>query len=105
MKMAQATRTKVVTKAGLSVPDGRARVWVRGLAASMAASATRLKAIAAERAEIMAITIHASWRSDGKPPAANIAPHNANGSAKTECSHLIISKVTRRLRSTGTETF
>src|SRR3974377_1774545 len=30
-----------------------------------------------------------------------MAPHNANGRAKMECSHLIISSVTRRLCRTG----
>jgi len=31
-----------------------------------------------------------------------MAPHSAKGSAKIECSHLIISSVTRRLCKTGT---
>ena len=61
-----------------------------------------LLAIAAERAPTMATTIQMSCRAVGNPPAANIAPHNANGSAKMECSHLIISRVTRRLRRRGT---
>ncbi len=76
--------------------------WCAGLAASMAASAQRLKAMAAERAATMATTIHSIWCSEGNPPAASMAPHSANGSAKMECSHLIISSVTRRLRRTGT---
>src|SRR5215475_13915223 len=58
---AHETNTNVVTNVGLSVPAGNARVRVRGLAASIAASATRLKAIAAERAEIIARMIQRSW--------------------------------------------
>src|SRR5258705_1891168 len=53
---AQETMTNSVTNPGVNVPAGRARVWVRGLAASMEASARRLKAIAAERAATMATT-------------------------------------------------
>ena len=51
------TTTNVATNAGVSWPAGRARVLVRGLAASIAASARRLKAIAAERAATMATMI------------------------------------------------
>jgi len=61
-----------------------------------------LKAIAAERAETMATTIQTSGRQDGTPPAANIAPQSAKGSAKIECSHLIISRVILRFRKTPT---
>ena len=100
---AQATTTNVATKAGLNWPAGSALVCVRGLAASIEASASRLNAIAAERAATIATTIHASWRQFGTPRAANIAPHNANGSANTECSHLIISRVTPRLRNSPTK--
>ena len=89
----QATRTKVLTNAGVNCPTGSARVAVRGLSASIEASASRLKAIAAERAETMATIIHAKARQAGIPPAASIAPQSANGSAKIECSHLIISRV------------
>jgi hypothetical protein len=60
MKMTQETMTKVATKVDESCPAGRARVRVRGLAASMDASARRLKAMAAERAASMAITIQRS---------------------------------------------
>ena len=56
--MAQETTTKVATKVAERCPAGRARVLVRGFAASMEASARRLKAMAAERAASMAITIH-----------------------------------------------
>src|SRR5579872_298487 len=102
-KIPQETITKVATKAGDKVPDGMARVWVRGLAASIEASARRLKAIAAERAPTIATTIQISVCADGHPPAASMAPHMANGSTKMECSHLIISRVTPRLRRMGTE--
>jgi len=95
--------TKLATKAGVRCPAGRARVRVRGLAASMEASASRLKAIAAERAATIATTIQSNWCAVGKPPAASMAPQRAKGSAKMECSHLIISSVTRRLWKTGTK--
>ena len=49
--------------------------------------------MAAERAATMATMIHSSLPA-GKPFAASMAPHKAKGSAKTECSHLIISRVT-----------
>ena len=92
-KIPDATSTNVLTNAGVNCPTGRARVAVRGLAASIEASARRLNAMAAERAETMATTIHPSCRHAGKPPAASMAPQSANGSAKIECSHLIISSV------------
>jgi hypothetical protein len=56
-----------------------------------------LNAIAADRALTMHNTISPSTRSVGHPFAASTAPVNANGSAKIECSHLIISSVTRVL--------
>src|SRR6185437_16008775 len=80
-----------------SCPAGMARVQVRGLAASMSASAQRLKAMAQERAAIMATRIQRSVRRAGRPPAARMAAVSANGSAKMECSHLIISSVVRVL--------
>jgi len=43
MKIAQETTTKVATNVGESCPAGSARVRVRGLAASMVASARRLE--------------------------------------------------------------
>ena len=58
--------------------------------------------MAAERAETMATTIHASCRHAGRPPAASMAPQSAKGSAKIECSHLIISSVIFRFRRKGT---
>src|SRR5205807_5903081 len=57
--------------------------------------------MAAERAATIAITIQRSCHGRGKPLAASMAPHSAKGSAKTECSHLIISSVTRRLCRMG----
>src|SRR5208337_1272648 len=101
-KNPHATRTNVLTNAGVNCPTGKARVAVRGLAASIEASARRSKAIAADRAETMATTIQASCRHAGNPPAASIAPQSANGSAKIECSHLIISSVTLRFRRNAT---
>jgi len=52
-----------------------------------------LKAIAADRAATMQTTIHPNTRSGGHAPAASTAAVNAKGSAKIECSHLIISSV------------
>jgi hypothetical protein len=92
----------VLTNAGVNCPTGRARVLVRGLAESIDASASRLKAIAADRAEIIATTIQATCRHAGKPPAASMAPQSAKGRAKIECSHLIISSVTQRFRKIPT---
>ena len=74
-----------------------ARFFVRGLVASRSASAQRLKAIAAERAATIATRIHASVRQPGSPFAASSMAVSANGSAKIECSHLIISSVVRVL--------
>src|SRR5450432_2552872 len=54
---AQETMTKAATDPDVSVPAGRARLRVRGFAASMEASASRLKAMAAERAATMATMI------------------------------------------------
>src|SRR5260370_28993707 len=60
--------------------------------------------IAAERAATMATTIHRIWLHVGQPlgdlcvaRAASNAPVSANGSAKTECSNLIISSTMRNL--------
>jgi hypothetical protein len=100
--MEQEMTTKVVTNVGERCPAGSARARVRGFAASIVASASRLNAIAAERAASIAITIQRSACLVGSPDAASIAPHSANGRAKMECSHLIISSVIAKLRSTGT---
>src|ERR1035437_1824667 len=83
-KIPHATQTNALTNDGVNSPTGRARAAVRGLEASSEASARRLKAMAAERAETMATTIHASCRHAGRPPAASMAPQSANGSAKIE---------------------
>ena len=74
-----------------------ARVLVRGLAASSSASAQRLKAMAQERAVTMATRIQTRVRQAGSPLAASSAAVSAKGSAKIECSHLIISSVVRVL--------
>jgi len=88
------TTTNPPTNPPLNVPAGKARIAVRGFAASSRASTSRLNAIAADRAATMQTTIQLSTRNVGQPPAASTAPVNANGSANTECSHLIISSVT-----------
>ena len=56
---------------------------VRGLAASIRASAMRLKAMAAERAETMHKTIQPSLAAVGMPPAASMAAHSAKGAQKS----------------------
>src|SRR5579884_377386 len=95
---AQKNTTNATTNCRESTPAGSARMRVRGLAASITWSASRLNAMAADRAATIATTIQASWRGPGHPRAASMAAESANGSANTECSHLIISRVTRRLR-------
>src|SRR2546421_12269623 len=92
-KTTQDAVTKTATNFCESSPAGMARMAVRGLAASICASARRLKAMAAERADTMHRTIQPSCANEGTPPAASMAAHRANGRAKTECSHLIISSV------------
>src|SRR5437016_5069237 len=92
-KTTQDAVTKTATNFCESSPAGMARVAVRGLAASICASARRLKAMAAERADTMHKAIQPSCATEGIPPAASMAAHRANGRAKTECSHLIISSV------------
>src|ERR1700674_2419806 len=64
----------------------------------------RFMIMAAERAATMAMTIHKIWRNVGQPEgvlcatrAASNAPVSAKGSAKTECSNLIISSTVRNL--------
>ena len=53
--------------------------------------------MAADRAATMATTIHTTVRQPGSPPAASSIAVSANGRAKIECSHLIISSVVRIL--------
>src|SRR5690242_8807695 len=78
-KIALEITTKTATNVFESAPVGIARMAVRGLAASYSASTRRLKAIAAERAPTIATTIQKSWRAEGKPFAASMAPQRANG--------------------------
>ena len=59
--------------------------------------------MAAERAETMHNTFHPSLAAVGIPPAASMAAHKANGRAKMECSHLIISSVVLMLVRRGTD--
>src|SRR5205085_2760529 len=78
-----------------SRPAGSARMRVRGFAASNVWSASRLKAIAVERAPTIATVIQSSCQAAGIPRAASTAPKKAKGSAKSVCSILIISSVVR----------
>src|SRR5580692_2163904 len=103
----KATAASVKNQANCSesAPVARARCFVRGFSRSYRRSTMRFMVMAAERAATMATTIQTYWRSVGQPfggwcvaRAARSAPVSANGSAKTECSNLIISS-TVRMRS------
>ena len=74
------------TAAGREItPRGISRIAVRGFRPSYSASTRRLNPIAALRAATMATTIHPMCpHVVGCSRAANSAPVNANGSAKTE---------------------
>src|ERR1700676_4572401 len=87
-----------------SAPDAKARCFVRGFSRSYRRSTMRFMVMAAERAATMATTIQTNWRSVGQPfggwcvaRAASSAPVSAKGSAKTECSNLIISSTVANL--------
>src|ERR1035441_9219636 len=100
-KSAAAAATKPQPNPRESIPAGRWRILVRGFLPSIGASTSRLNAMAAERAPIMATTIQASFPpipADWYPPSRNpsSAPVSAKGRAKTECSNLIMSSVRRR---------
>src|SRR6266404_5911172 len=74
-----------------SSPRGRWRAAVRGLAASIQRSTTRLVAIAQVRAPTMAAVTQPTVRQPGQPPAARTIAMYANGRANTVCSNLIAS--------------
>ena len=98
---------KAHAKRTSSKPAGKARVAVRGLAASTLRSAMRLKVIAAERAPTMARVIQTSFAIQklagciATSRAASVAPRKANGKANSVCSILIISSVTRSRSPNG----
>ncbi len=69
-------------------PAGMSRAFVRGFTASIPRSATRLKAIAAERAPTIATRIQKSVGRGGTPRAARTAESSANGSAKIVCANV-----------------
>ena len=95
---AEPATVKIQAKPSERWPAGSARLAVRGLRRSNSMSAMRFMVMAAERAPTMATTIHRVCCHEGKPPAARAAsraPTRAKGSAKTECSNLIISSTTR----------
>src|SRR5438067_95148 len=87
-KSASEAAQKRATCARDSWPLGSSRVAVRGLRASIAASISRLSAIASDRAPTIASVIQTRSCADGVPPIARKAPTYANGSAKTVCSIL-----------------
>src|SRR5690242_14186667 len=85
MKSADAIATNAIASARLIAPRGSSRIAVRGLSASIRASTTRLKPIAALRAATIATRIqptvvHVTCACRD----ASSAPARANGSAKTE---------------------
>ena len=92
---ARKTRTKPVE----SAPAGSARPAVRGFAASISRSASRLCAIAALRAPTIASRIFPTVIQSGMPRAASTAESSANGSAKSVWENLIISRVVRADRA------
>ena len=63
-----------ITCERLRRPAGSSRPAVRGLRASMAASTSRLTAIANERAPTMTTVIQPSTEIPGQPSTARIAP-------------------------------
>src|ERR1017187_6860992 len=103
--MADVTTTNQITNDLLNLQAGSARTRVRGLAASTVASTSRLKAMAAERADTNATIIQIDVCRLGIPRAARTAPVKPNGSVRTECSHLIISRVVPTLRNRATARF
>jgi hypothetical protein len=86
---------KRITNLFVSSPAGSAQFFVQVFSASNLESATRLNAIAQERAEIIATKIQKRVLHDGIPFAATSALRIANGKAKTECSILIMRKTIR----------
>src|ERR1019366_2521663 len=95
-----ATRVNPPTNSRERSPAGIARILVRGFSASSAASAHLLKAMPADLANTIHAMIQNTFPSGGQPFAASMAPVRANGSAKMECSHLIISSVVPIFRQT-----
>ena len=61
----------------LITPVTRGRCWVRGLSRSKGRSASRLKAMANERAAIMPMVRKIRLRAEGTPRAAKKAPAQA----------------------------
>ena len=85
-------------------------VFVRGFRASIRESSIRLNAIAADRAPTIAKTIQGSFASTTvalkfSSRTARKAPVRAKGSAKMECSNLIISSVRRNRFQNGKPNF
>jgi hypothetical protein len=93
---------KTTAKGVESTPVGNARPLVRGFNLSKAASAIRLKDMAALLAPTIAATIHPICHPLGKPFRANNAPISAKGRANTVCSNLIMSSVICNLRNINT---
>src|SRR5687767_4805642 len=94
-KIVTETAKNAHAKPMLSLPVGNSRFAVRGFWPSISLSAIRLKVIAADRAPNIATVIHRTLSHEGRPSAASTAPRNANGSANSVCSNLIIRSVVR----------
>src|SRR5262245_46495998 len=89
--------TNAVTKGMESNPAASGHLCVRGFNRSKLRSARRLNAMAADRALTIATRIHTSWYGVITPSPATRALIKAKGSAKIECSILIIRSVRRSL--------
>lgn len=88
----------MVPKRKESCPAGIGRDCVRGFILSMSWSTMRLKVMAAVRALIMQSIISSNCLPLGWPFVAKKRLVSANGSAKTECLNLIMSRVRASLR-------
>ena len=91
MNSPEKTATKTVAADRESFPDGISRTAVRGFRASMAASAIRLKPMAADRAPTMAASIqNRSHGVKGCRRWASTTADRAKGRAKIVWVNLII---------------
>ena len=93
---------KPATKPRLSAPAGMARIAVRGLSRSRSASAKRLKAMAAVRAETMQTTIRARTRGGG--PATGGEHGAGQGKGKSKDAVLPLDHLKGRNGITGERT-
>jgi hypothetical protein len=84
------TMVNNVASDNVITPVGSSLLLVLGFALSIFLSMILLSPNAPDLAPTIAMVIHTICLSEGIPPAAIIAPVNANGRAKMECENLII---------------